>query len=546
MKSQIVRDVAGNVIYRGQAKSLKAFIENLVAEGKPLSRADLHGCDLSHLRLDRVRLDGANLAGAKLTGASCRHGDFSGADMRGVVASGLKADRSDFRRADLSPLEEDDNSPGHSVLAGAILSFSRFDGAILDYADFTNASMSSSRMVGATARRVVFRNARLHNVDWSHATVIRCDFQGARMDPTYNVDVAHLPNRTIGASIVGNRLRGARLGHANDDFKTDRALGAVGDWSIGIGTSVSMIMLGSILPMDADADLVRSLMAPSAGVIVVTTALGIIKEKISDALKDAILEVAARVWLHSQAAMMAIPRWAMALANVAVAFVSRSHARLVSEAIRAVGGPRSLHRIGTVLGGNIEIIVCGRKHLAMALTRISDAYRSTGRQFSPVVLLRKGVGDPKAPHALAFGTDGSITAFWKGDQPDFVRWGADGSASGPRARFTDPAAARRDTLKRFADAILTENGAADMAIDFDTHAVRVGMDGSVVVVRSSDGLIDNRLGPAILTPWGEGLMFRANGFRGRATQGSRQAHVRGAANGVDQDDGRCKDSIPTP
>ena len=102
VKGVAVRKIDGEILYDGEARSLKEFIQDLVKRGMSLAGTDLRGLNLTHLDLEGGDFAGAWLDGADLRGAVARKASFSGASMRGVRADGIQADRSDFSGADLS------------------------------------------------------------------------------------------------------------------------------------------------------------------------------------------------------------------------------------------------------------------------------------------------------------------------------------------------------------------------------------------------------------------------------------------------------------
>lgn len=61
----------GEIIYSGEASSIKECVENLVRDGVDLSYADLSGAVLNYAKLNRAMLNGAEILQARIEGV-CR------------------------------------------------------------------------------------------------------------------------------------------------------------------------------------------------------------------------------------------------------------------------------------------------------------------------------------------------------------------------------------------------------------------------------------------------------------------------------------------
>jgi len=110
MKIEIKNRWDGNVLWSGDAASLKDGLHIALK-----SRADLYGANLSRADLYRANLSGANLSGADLYGANLSRADLyradlyradlSGANLSGANLSGADLYGADLSRADLSGAE---------------------------------------------------------------------------------------------------------------------------------------------------------------------------------------------------------------------------------------------------------------------------------------------------------------------------------------------------------------------------------------------------------------------------------------------------------
>lgn len=503
----IIRNIEGKVLYRDRAKSRsrKEFIASLVARGKSLAGADLSDANLSHLDLDGAIFDGARLAGANLTGTSLRQASLRDCDLRGSIAPGLLAAYADFTGADLSR-HPDTEAP--TLLDGAILTFAKFDGAKLHGTQMDDGAMSSASFIGAELRKVMARRARLHNVDWSHSLVIGSIFDQADMTPTLKAVGRHLPDRTSYARIVGNSLKATEIGEGNVGFGRDRIVSKAANLAVLGMVSGGLFAVGSQL--EVDEGLLSPFVGKGMGLIVLMGTVSLLKDKLTDKAKDRLLELAGGFAIGTRAAAIGTYRRARAFASLALAYVTRDTSDKLTRVIDAVAGKDSFARLGTVLGGRLEVIVCRRKVLARALTAITETLDARGRADHDVVIVNPGISDG-APEAIICRADGSMTATWKttdrnGGRVSWDETGLPDTKDGPD---------REGTVRDFIAALLRHHGAADMLHDDLTHSIRTGVDGSIVVVRNTDGRVDNGRGPAILCPNDERIHVR----NGRLTDG---------------------------
>lgn len=553
MRDITIKDIDGNVMYTGRAQSRKAFIEQLVSERRSLARANLVNANLSHLKLDKANFNGANLSGASLTGSSLKYASFEEANLRGITAGGIYAERASFKGADLStrPAHTDESGmewpEKSSNLAVSRMPYANFDGARLDGVDFTDATMSSATMVGASVRKAKFTRSIMHNVDWAHATVTHSNFDDANMEPTLLANSEqHLPDRTIGSAIFGNSLVGTQVGVGNSAFRGDQRLGKaakVGNWVTVTGTA---LYLTSWIPMNADADYISHLMGQGLGFLAVSGGMNVLKERIVDTVKDRFADLTEKGSMSLRSFLNDLMRRGVALGSLAVAVVSSGHARALVDALRLSGEESGFVRLGSVMGGRAEVVVCTRKRLARALTRLSETLHARGTPQSDIVLVRPGTANTEAPRAIVHGADGTVAAVWRNElgERSYIKWDADGNIiEGTQDHPTrGRSSAMRDCFRDFSSALLSENDIPDMGHDDETHMIRTGRDGSVVVVRKGTGTIDNRGSvtvtgpdgtpnvmkrPAILTPDGTRLYFRNGSHIGHEAESKGRTATRG-------------------
>lgn len=511
MKSWIIKDVDGNELHAGEAPTKREFITTLVNAGVSMARADLSGQKLSHCDLSGGDFQGANLSGADLRGTVAEKANFSGAIMRGVKASGFKSTRSDFSNADLSRLQNE-RSNRRTSMEGAILSYSRFNGATLNGADFSDAAMAAASFVGTNIRSARFRDADLKNVDWTGATVISCDFREANLTPSYKIAENHLPDRTRMAVISGNNLKDAKIGPGNLPFRLDRMTGKLIKNTAAAAATTGVFFLGNAFSLDPNIDVLKAYIGTGAGLVAAVAAINFLREKVEDTIKDGALAWLAKSQVAIRCAIARFVQRGTAVGDLAVAFATKREARRILKHMNKNADGSVLHAVGSMMSGKLKVIVCNRKKLSDALVALSAFKEDRMKGEGDVILMRLGKHDPELPEAVLLDDEGKSAAIWYCSKYGgaSVVWNEEGKileAVGDRrnaSRWMD----RDQVLKSFQRALLFDTDTPDFEYDQDTHGVRQGRDGSVVVVKSSNGRIDNAYGPAVLTPKNERMWFK--------------------------------------
>jgi uncharacterized protein YjbI with pentapeptide repeats len=523
-------DIDGKLLYEGRASSLKAFVEQCVKSGKTMKKANLRGLDLMHLTLSRGDFSGACLDGAKLRGSKIEHSNFSGASMRGVAASGADGVSADFTGVDFSPIEVqrsyDDgriNSDGTLQMrtiklttdfVGAQLTCARFDAAKVHGINFGQAAMSSTTYVGASIRKSSYKDASLHNADWSDTKIVGNDFDGANMTPRMNVDAAHLPDRTRNAIIVGNSYTGTEFGSCNRGFVRDAfAVGKIRLATLGLVTSGLFVATASI-PFDIESAMTATI-GKTATFILAASALTWIKTPVEDFFKDRAIDMIAGTSVKVRAAISEMWKRGKSIGSLAVALMNRGHAGHVEKVLKSRHGG-FFERFAAAAKGEYDVVVCDRDHLAEALARISEMMNSrTGHKHS-IILVRMGEPKESVPRALVINGDGGLEALWDQNENGAILHKAWDEAKipvgepglvGPQ-RFMAPFNSHISVVGKFMTAILNDHGLEDFKIKHETHLIRQGLDGSIVVTRQSDGRLDNRGAPTVITPDDRAMYFR--------------------------------------
>lgn len=523
-------DVDGRLLYAGRASSLKSLVEQCVRAGKTMKRANLRGLDLMHLNLSRADFSGACLDGAKLRGSKIEHAVFSGASMRGIAASGLDGVSAVFTDVNFSPIEvkrpyddgrvDPDGTPRmrtvrlSSDFTGAQLTCARFDGAKVHEVNFMQAAMSSSSHVGARIRKSSYKDTSLHNADWADAKIVGNSFDGANMTPRMNVDAAHLPDRTRNATIVGNTYEGTEFGSCNRGFVRDAfAVGKIRIATLGLVTS-GLFVATAAIPLDLES-MMTATIGKTATFILAASALTWIKTPVEDFFKDKAIDLIAGMSMKVRSAISEMWKRGKSIGSLAVALMSRGHADQVEKVLKSRHGG-FFERFAAAAKGEYDVVVCDREHLAEALARISEMMNSRIGHKHSVILVRMGEAAAGVPRALVVNGGGGIEALWDQNTDGVIVHKAWDEAKiplgepgifGPQ-RFLAPFNSHIPVVGEFMRAILAEHGLSDFKVKHETHLIRQGLDGSIVVTRQSDGRLDNRGAPTVITPDDKPLYFR--------------------------------------
>ncbi|MBY3433350.1 pentapeptide repeat-containing protein [Rhizobium laguerreae] len=523
-------DVDGDLLHEGRSPSLKAFVEQCVKAGKSLKRANLKGLDLMHLNLSRADFSGAWLDGAKLRGSKLEHTIFTGASMRGVAASGVDAVSAVFADVDFSPYEVQrayddgrinaDGSPQTRTVrltadfVGAQMTCARFDGAKVHEVDFKQAAMSSSSYVGAHIRKSSFKDTYLHNADWADAKIVGNAFDGANMTPRMNVDARHLPDRTRNATIVGNSYQRTEFGSCNRGFVRDAfAVGKIRLATLGLVTS-GLFVATSAIPFDLEGTM-NATLGKTATFILAASALTWIKTPVEDWFKDKAIDVVAGTSVKVRSAISEMWKRGKSIGSLAVALMSRGHADHVEMILKRRHGG-FFERFSAAAKGEYDVVVCDREHLAEALARISEMMNGRIGHKHSVILVRMGDEAFDIPRALVVNGDGGLEALWDENTDGVIvhkAWDEAKIPIGERGhveagRFLAPFNSHISVVSKFMTAILAEHGLADFKVRHETHLVRQGLDGSIVVTKQKDGRLDNLGAPTVITPDNKPLYFR--------------------------------------
>ncbi len=522
MKVFTIKDIDGNVMYQRQAHSKKQMIERLIQEEKSFARADLHDDDLEHIDLSFADFTGANLDGAKLTGCRAKKARFDFASMRGTACDGISAPNATFVDAKLLPHPINGK---HTSFVGANLPYTHWDKAKCLKVDWSKADICSSTFVGTYLRRCNFFRVQAHNVDWVDSVQYANNFDKSVIAPRMkNTPEQFLPDRTKDAIIVGNSYKGTtftdpkkiggRTSPSTDAaFIWDKRITTLKNHLSTVSITGGLIGLGTVLPMDIEGMLQGSL-GTGMGFLAVASVAVLAKDKIEDLIKgqasDRLTDLDAKV---RGLALQAIRR-GKSVGSLATALMSSKHADILQKVIHDPG-QSILGRFKAVVSGNIDLLVCDRKHLAEGLSRLSEALNGRLRENQDVVMTRSGFSEDgyDVPNVIVMKRDGRLQAVWGGADGTIHRqmeWSSAGLPTQPNEdiRFMGPYMGHRRILKAFADAVASEAGVPEFNWNPETHIIRRGRNDSVVVLRKKDNRMDNTDGPAIVSRDDEMFYFR--------------------------------------
>jgi hypothetical protein len=519
MNLHTIYDVDGNVMYERKAPSQKQMIERLVKEGRSLEKANLAGAPLDHLDLSFADFTGANLDGANLTGCKAKRARFDFASMKGVVMDGVAAPYASFVRSELVP------HPGtgrHASFVGASLPYSVWDRAHCLKVDWSKADVCSATFVGTYLRRCNFFRAEARNVDWVDSRQFDNTFDKANVSPRMkNTPAQFLPDRTKDALVVGNSYKGTVFvdpkkkgsGGATNAFLWDKRMTRLKNHLSTVSITGGLIGLGMVLPFDVEG-ILQGQLGTGVGFFAIASVAVLAKDKIEDFVKDQARDRLTDCDAKVRSVVIEAMKRGRSIGSLAVAVMSSKYADVVQKVIK--DPEKSVFaRFKAVVTGGVDVMVCDRKHLAVALSRLSDAFHGRLKQDQDVIMTRTGFAEDgyDAPNVMVLKKDGSVRAMWMSQDGTIHRKLDWADATSPRQSnedidFIGPGNGHRAALKSFLDAVVADNAVADFNFNPKTHLIRRGRNESIVVLSRKDGRMDNPDGPAIISKDDEMFYFR--------------------------------------
>jgi hypothetical protein len=519
MRAWVIYDTEGRALHEGRAKTKRGFIADLVAAGASLAGANLSGLDLSGLDLRRADLSGADLSRTDLRGAQLQEAVLRRADMRECRAQGAKMERA---RCEQTRWDGAD-------LSGARLTYATFRGATFRRSSLKGVAASSCVFSHANIEDTDFSGAWLINSDFGNSVLVSADFSGARLDhralggdenPMRDKFARHLPNRTRGAIVVGCAYDARTvLSRTVPAMHADRRVSRIAKAALWASSSLGVVAAGASAEEFLHGTFLSSHLGTGAGFVVVLGALYLAKEGVGEWAKDKISDCLRGVVRKVRETVNHVGRMGTRRFHIVCAMVRHGSPEPLLRALRAKApdARRSgfWHAFQSFVSDLGHVVVCDRRHLAMALGALSANRNRTYHLPEDIVLVRAD-RDPKgspAPCAVCFHRDGTSSAVWKlpGGGHATTRYGEAGGLEGCWSPDGSPADAsglglpdaslrRLDAAHAMEAALLDDHDLSWFDYPRDTHYLQAGRDGAILVHRAVDRRIDNPSGsPAIVT-----------------------------------------------
>lgn len=533
MKKYAIKDIDGNVLTEGLAKTRKDFIREKFDQGLSFERADLRGWDLSFLDLSNIVLKDAWLSpitSEKGEHPACLRGTkLQGADMRGVDATGVMADG-----CDLTGTKAQGMICSGGSFRGALAPFANFRGAAMNMrngkpTDFSDLRAGSSVFSHVIAEKAIFKGAVMNNVDFGNSTLVGCDWRGMTVEQSQTLAPEHLPNRTRNAIIVGGKYddetsfpKSNMKAFARDRFRM-KALGG----ATFIGTGVTALWLSTLVPDEFLANLIPGESLGSHLVLVVGAGM-LLKDIVVNRITDALGSTLAKVAVKSTVADMTLSNKMQNLGRMVFAFGSQKNLSPIHAALKSTKGAAKkkgvFAKVRSLFNEDMgSFIYCDRKHLAMAMSALS-ANRNRGHELDrEIVLVRKmdEFDDESVPSCIRFHKSGETTAVWnRDDKPAFS---ATYDAAGNPTAAADlrvgrsiadlsimPHSSNMNTATNaFERKIVDQNGLSDLVRYCPKdHYLHQGKDHSILIYKKGTRRLDNKRGPAVILPDDTALYYK--------------------------------------
>lgn len=545
MQAWTVKDVDGNVLHVGAARSKRAFVQELSLAGKSLAHANLSMLDLSNLDFTGAILDGADLAGADLRGAVLKNASAIKARFVKTRLQGAKAQNTSFDEADMTSAEMSGMRATHSSFR-----HTRLDGA--DMSDLDGATCDFTR---ATADKADLREANLVGCEFTRSTWLQCNFEGANLvhrpfcpnDERSSSLERHMPIRTRGAIVVGCRYDDeTKLSHTVPAMQADKRLNRLTDralWTLSTGS----LALGAMKLLDGVSEDALLSHLPTlegiphfnaglgvAGVVMVFSALHVLKDGLIEKARDMMKESLERVVRDTRQMINGMDRHAKHRVHLVVMMArhcSLEPFRRVLEAKSEEARKRGFFGgVRSFFDGLGHVVLCDRRHLALALSALSKERVGTFSPERTVTVVRcDREKSAYGPTAVSFMPDGRARAVWPiaGTQERItVSYDGAGAVSGcvdiaGKSRkladldLPDAAGGRLSSVFEFELALLADNGLTGFSYPRDTHYITAGADGSLLVRSLANHNLDNPHygSPALVRKNGTGILARNGKLR---------------------------------
>lgn len=510
----------GHVLHSGKFVTKKDFIQHLIDRGASFRDADMRDLDLSHMRLDGLDFTGANLAGAKLRGSTANKTRFDNADLSGVRAEGMTARQASFMHVTVGK-HRIRGTESVAFFDGAQLTYSSFDGAMLDQASFEGCSMSGATFDYARLKRCILRNARLNNADFSRSEILQCNLEHAELNATtaaFRLPRASLPNRTVDTIAVGNNYKGAVIDETTPIFKWDRTFNGI-DQHVAWGVSTAaMLAATAFMPVDPSGEWLGKLVGQGVVMMGAVALLSLLKEKLSQKVQDRLADVTLNLQLSMRTATAELLQRGANVKETVAALGRGSGIKALTRALAATSA--NAEQIGimplvkALAAGDTNVILCDRGHMALALEWLSSSFARSKLLKRDLIISRVGHEDDAAPSILKFFAGGGMAAFWtrKGEVSRTLTWAADDMVPEQWSVKGVPPAGPMQAMharQMFENAVIRDHlPGAELTYDRLTQQLRAGKDGSIVVTGQRDQLPRNPNGPVLIRPDGERLSER--------------------------------------
>ena len=146
---EIKKRDTGEVLWTGEAASLRDAVIAAVKARANLARANLAGADLARANLPGAYLADANLADAYLAGADLAGADLAGADLAGAYLAHANLADANLANANLADANLADAYLADAYLAGADLARANLPGAYLAGTNLAGADLAGAYLAHA-------------------------------------------------------------------------------------------------------------------------------------------------------------------------------------------------------------------------------------------------------------------------------------------------------------------------------------------------------------------------------------------------------------
>lgn len=511
-------DKNGNIIYEGNANSKIDFIKELIKEKKSFENIVFSGINFSYLDLSDCNFNNCIFENCEAKGIICNNTSFKDAEFTGFDAAGSIFKNTSFKGAKIKSYIDKNNKIKKSSFIGTKIKFCILNDTQIEECDWLSSEINSSSFSNSKIKKNNFSSTKIENTNFIGSELKLNNFENTIFDSTIKAPHIHLPitDKTRNATIIGNKYKKTEIGDGYKEFSTDRTFNKYTKITGFTLATVSVFALGTLLPFEEKITIIQDILGKSANSIVLISAISLLKEKISDQIREYSSEKIINAFTTARNFIYNMSEKGEALKNMFVAFVTTNKAKYIWNSINLLKNEEKnkgfIKNLGNFVDGKLNIMICDKKNIFNLISHISRKIESQNHIGNNLLIIKpKGNNDSSLPESFLFNKDGTTTAFWNIENNIYyTTWDKDKNLinSNLKTDFLKVNKLLNKILRNFTTNILKTFNMEDLQYDERTHNIQIGINNSIITTEIKTGLIDNPKGPAIINSNGDRYYYK--------------------------------------